>query len=210
MLLPHRRRSDRCSIHSTPRCRTGHLFFVRPETPYPFLTEKTEARGWDTWRIVDGITWIHLLNLDLIEPDRMNSALEHFQAVLRQSRASWAAIADETDDEREWIPGPDQTGVIPGVSVTAEMIEQWHRFLDEAEALLAGEKLAPFWRPAGGRGLNLERVFTEPRGFDLVLWIQGTDAAPYLEDGTVTDAETWRGIQRTFQGRFLGFAAWFN
>lgn len=191
--------------------RTGHLLFMKPETSYEFLLAETERRGWLTWRIADAIAWVHLLDVELIEPDRMASALSHLETVIGQSRASWAAINAETDDEREWIPGPDQTGVVPGVEISAEMVAAWHIFLDEAEALLAGEKLIPFWRPvAGDKGLNLRRVFTEPRGFDLVLWMQGTEAAPYLEEGSVTDGGTWRSLQSTFRDSFLGFALWFN
>lgn len=190
--------------------RTAHLFFVNPDTPFTFLTEQVETHGWNSPRFLDAIAWIHLLDLDAVEPDRMASAREHFLGVLRESRLSWQAIRAETDDEREWIPAPDQTGVIPGVAVSEDMVVEWHRFLDEAEALLNGDKLIPFWRPAGGRGVNLKRVFTEPTGFDLVLWVQGTAAAPYLEQGEVTDAQTWREIRQTFRGRFLGFAAWFN
>jgi hypothetical protein len=39
----------------------------------------------------------------------------------------------------------------------------WLEFLDEAKALLKGEKLIPFWRKGEERGINLRRVFTEPR-----------------------------------------------
>jgi hypothetical protein len=58
--------------------------------------------------------------------------------------------------------------------------------------------------------VNLERVFNDPRDFDLVLWAQGTDALPYLEEGEKSDKETWRQFQRVFRGDFLGFAAWVN
>ena len=46
--------------------------------------------------------------------------------------------------------------------------------------------------------------------FDLVLWVQGTAAAPYLEKGPKTKPETWRRLQTIFQGQFIGFAFWFN
>jgi len=44
-----------------------------------------------------------------------------------------------------------------------------------------------------GPGVNLRRVFTEPREFDLVLWVQGTAAVPYLEAGEVTTPRSGRG-----------------
>jgi len=53
-------------------------------------------------------------------------------------------------------------------------------------------------------------VFLEPQTFDPVLWAQGSAALPYLEDGPMTDAETWRKIMEMFEGNFLGLAVWFN
>ncbi|MCS4505868.1 hypothetical protein NYO91_17440 [Arhodomonas aquaeolei] len=189
--------------------RAGHLLFARPETDYPFLLEDGYARGMP-WRFVDAIAFIHLINFEVTAPERMRRAHDHFQAAIRQSRESWDAIMAETDDDREWIPAPSQTGVVPGIAVTPEMIREWRRFLTEADALLSGEKLAPFWRGSTARGINVRRLFTEPHRFDLVLWLQGTGVAPYLETGDVTDPATWRQFQRTFRGRFLSFALWFN
>jgi hypothetical protein len=90
------------------------------------------------------------------------------------------------------------------------MVKGWLDFLDEAETILAGKKLVPFWRDAGGKGVNLRRVFTEPREMDLIFWVQGTAAAPYLEDGPITQPEVWTRLLRVFRGEFIGFAIWFN
>ena len=125
------------------------------------------------------------------------------------SRESWKFILAETDDDHEWIPNPRQTGVL-GVPVRQEMVDGWLEFLDATEALLAGKRLLPFWRGDPSRGVNLRRVFTEPRPFDLVLWVQGTAATPYLEKGPLTKPEVWRRLQRVFGGEFIGFALWFN
>jgi hypothetical protein len=100
--------------------------------------------------------------------------------------------------------------VLGNSHVTPEMIQGWLAFLDEMDAILAGKKLIPFWRDAGGRGINLRRVFTDPKPLDVVLWVQGTGAAPYLEQGTVTSPEFWAETNRIFNGEFLGFALWFN
>ena len=90
------------------------------------------------------------------------------------------------------------------------MIDSWLEFVGEMESLLAGKRLIPFWRGDEKRGVNLRRVFTEPRTLDLVLWVQGTAATPYLEDGPVTKKEIWTRLERVFQGEFIGFAIWFN
>jgi hypothetical protein len=70
--------------------------------------------------------------------------------------------------------------------------------------------LLPFWRGKEIRGINLQRVFLEPREFDVVLWAQGSATVPYLEEGIRTSPEDWARFQRVFRGEFLGFAFWFN
>lgn len=144
------------------------------------------------------------------EPDRMRAAVGHLENVMRLSHESWQAIEAETDDADEWIPNAKQTGVLPDGRVTAEMIAGWKEFLDEAEAILAGRRLVPHWRLAPGRGVNLRRVFLEPRPLDVVGWVQGAAAVPYVEEGKCTEPDTWWRLQRTFRGNFIGFTIWFN
>ena len=125
------------------------------------------------------------------------------------SRASWKAILAETGDDREWIPGPQQkNGVITSMPVTQEQVKAWMRALDDFDALLDGAKLLPHWRFA--QGFNLRRFFLEPRDFDLVLWIAGYGAAPYLEKGPILESGEWRDLNGAFGGNFLGYAFWFN
>jgi hypothetical protein len=160
--------------------------------------------------IADLIAMIHLANFPLRDAPRLRSAHGHLQAVIAQSRLSWQAIEAETDDEREWVPSDRQTGVIPGVRVTRPIIAGWQQFLDEADELLAGKKLVPHWRGPVGAGINLHKVFHEPRAFDLVLWAHGAAAVPYLEPGKTTNRETWERLEQLFGGNFIGFAIWFN
>jgi hypothetical protein len=140
----------------------------------------------------------------------MAAALHHLEAVAAQSKESWKWIMAETDDDREWIPNPRQTGVIPGVRVTEEMVTAWTDAMSEAEKLLSGELLIPFWRSDDGRGVKLRKVFLEPRKLDLVLWVQGTAAAPYLEKGNLTKSEAFTELPTVFGDHFPGFAVWFN
>ena len=189
----------------------AHLAFAKVESPYAFLNEEPRrANGLPVNEILDAIAAIHLMNFPVSEPKRMTAALGHLNSVITLSRESWKGYLAETDDDHEWIPNPKQTGVIPNVKVTDEMVQGWMGFLNEAESILAGKKLVPFWRGKPGKGVNIRRVFTEPRPFDLVLWVQGTAAVPYLEEGPVTTGETWQRLQRLFGGEFIGFAFWFN
>lgn len=196
--------------------RVGHLMFQRPDTPYDFIREEAPDATFrfDTRQISDLIAAIHLLQFPIHEPARMEAALEHFEAMLAQSKTMWKYYLAETDDDREWIPNPNQTGVL-GVPVTQEMVDTWLETVTATQEVLKGEKLVPFWRgkPRGDYGLNLRKVFTEPRELDIILWVQGTAAAPYLEDGKVTQLaspEHLRQINNEFGMNFFGFALWFN
>ena len=188
---------------------TAHLFFQNPEIPYPFLQERPSEDVFPN-AFLDAIALVHLITLPVIDRDRPAAALGHLQQVTALSRQTWELYRQETDDDHEWIPNPNQTGVIPGVPVTPEMIDQWLAFLDEADTILAGDRLLPFWRGTEPVGLNLQRIFTEPETFDAVRWAQGTAAAPYLETGTLTDPDFWWQLMAAFDGRFLFFALWFN
>ena len=185
--------------------RLGHLFFPNIQTPYavpPFT-------GGGLIGFTDLVTALHLLHFEPQAPERLSSALSHARSVLALSHESWESILAETDNDREWVPNAEQNSVVPAV-VTADQIETWRRSLDEADALLTGKKLLPHWRFDGPRGINLQRVFLEPELFDLVLWVQGGAALPYLELGDLTEGETWQTLVRAFGGNFVGFAIWFN
>ena len=195
---------------------TAHLFFARPRTPFAFLKGTPQGlnpmgpNGVNKGTIADLVAFVHLLHFPVKEPTRMGSALSHLGTMVALSRESWKFYLAETDNDHEWIPNPKQDTVMPGGKVTDEMVKGWLDFLDEADTILAGKKLVPFWRDADGKGVNLRRVFTEPREMDPIFWAQGTAAAPYLEAGTVTQPEVWTRLLRVFRGEFIGFAIWFN
>lgn len=193
----------------------GHKFDVI--VPYLFARPRVRALpegmfASDEWMVfsVDLCAFLCTTPWPLIEPERMPLALAHLEEVVRLSRESWRAIEAETDDTDEWIPNANQACVIPGVRVSPEMIAGWREFLDQAESILAGRRLVPHWRLVPGRGINLRRVFVEPRLFDVVDWVQGAAAVPYVEEGECSSAETWWRLQRVFRGNFIGFAIWFN
>ena len=188
--------------------RTAQFFFPAAEVKYPVVL----ARGDDWWdSIADAVAFIHMIQLPVSDAERMKASHAHLLEVVAQSRLSWAAIKAETDDDREWIPNSKQeNAAIPGVTISREMIGEWHAVLDEAEAILQGKTLIPYWRPGDNRDLNLKRVFFEPQTFDLVLWVQGSAAVPYLEEGPSTSPVMWNRVQRVFGGQLGMFAIWFN
>lgn len=192
--------------------RCAHLVFARPVTPYPWLQAESAASrdATEFGKIADLVTAVHSISFPVQQSGRLLAALEDLQQVTALSRRSWACILKETDNSAEWIPNPRQRSVVPNSKVTQPMVSAWLKFLDEADDLLAGRKLIPFWRGNETRGLNLRRVFLEPQPFDLVLWAQGTAATPYLEAGTLTSPGFWERLDRVFRGDFVGFAIWFN
>lgn len=156
----------------------------------------------------DPIAFVHLIQWPVVEPVRLPRVLSHLEAMVRLSRASWTRILAETDQRKEWVPAPTQAGVLPGMTITKEQLAAWQVFLDEFQALLEGRRLLPHWRFE--KGMNVRRLFLEPRTFDLVLLIQGSAALPYLESGPETTEETWQAIMDVFGGEFFRYALWLN
>lgn len=190
----------------------GHLMFQRVKTPFAFLAERNPDMEFiEGTNILDVVAMIHQFRLPLQNADALAKARQHLLNVAKLSRASWSAIRAETDNDREWIPGPGQASAVMEIEMTPEIIDAWLAMMDDLEALLEGRKLAPFWRGQNPRmGVNIRRVFTEPREFDLVLWVQGTAAAPYLEEGELLDDTNFNRLQRLLDGNALLFAIWVN
>lgn len=191
----------------------AHLFFQNVDTPHKFLLtpskKNVESYSFDPFEFLDLISTVHLSKFSLAEPQRMITILNHMKSVISLSRESWKSILAETDSDREWIPNPKQLSVIPQVRVTDEMVKSWLKSLDEISMILDGKKNIPFWRD-DKLSIDFARIFTEPRSFDLVSWVQGTAATPYLEKGTVTDNRVWEDMLNAFGSNLFGFVVWFN
>lgn len=160
--------------------------------------------------IADMIAFLHLFNWPVIQPERMQNVREHLLQMVALSRESWRSILAETDDNHEWVPGPKQTSILRRMSVTEARLEGWTLFLDEFEAVLNGEKLIPHWRFDSRRGVNLKRMFEEPRTLDLVMLAQGYAALPYLEEGDLVQVSTVETVLNLMEGGFMRYFIWFN
>jgi hypothetical protein len=190
---------------------SAQMLFPNAGLPLAVLDRQGRAKDqyFDMAPAADMLAAIHMMHWPVTDPALMKSALAHLETTVAMSRESWRFILAETDDEAEWIPSPRQkNSVVGGVPVTQATVDGWMLFLDEFDAILQGKKLIPHWRLA--KGINFRRVFLEPQPFDPVLWAQGSAALPYLEDGPLTNAETWQRIMAMFEGNFLGIAFWFN
>ncbi|WP_421722860.1 hypothetical protein [Bauldia sp.] len=184
-------------------------FFPKIESPFAAALVGPSANPMyaEGAPIADLISFFHI-RWPVAEPERMAAVRQHIKAMIGLSRENWLAIEAETDDDREWLPNPRQTSPFASVQVNGERIAAWRAVLDEAEAVIDGEKLAPHWRFA--QGFNLARIFDEPQAFDLILWLTGPAALPYLEDGPVTTAAEWEAMIGAFEGSFGVSAIWFN
>lgn len=139
----------------------------------------------------------------------MASARQHFLKTTQLGRAMWERIFAETDDYYEWLPSPLQKGVIIRQAVTDNSIKTWKSALAEAEEVLEGRKLLPFWRDSSV-GIDLKAMFEEPRRLDLVLIVQGTALQPYLKQGNISSVETWQRLNREAGGDLWFLGLWYN
>jgi len=164
------------------------------------------------WRIADFISFVHMINWPVAEPDLRRKARGHLLEMIRLSRENWKAIRAETDNDREWLPGPQQKGInqLTGLEVGETEVQAWHSALAMAEDLLEGRTLLPHFRIAD-KGINMKRFFEEPQTFDLVLSITGPAIVPYLDEGKILTAEEFEAVRQQFGGAgFMTFALWFN
>ena len=193
-----------------------HMLFPKAKLPMQDtlvpLDEQSGSMFASEWRIADFVSFIHLINWQVAEPERRKAARAELLEMIRLSREDWKAIRAETDNDREWLPGPQQGGVhrLTGLEVTEIEVQAWHAALQMAEDLLEGRKLLPHFRFAD-KGINMKRFFDEPKTFDLVLSITGPGVVPYLEQGPMLTSEEWWALQSQFGGAgFMTFALWFN
>lgn len=160
--------------------------------------------------IGDLVAFVHLLHWPVVDAPRLITARQHFLDMIRLSRENWALILAETDDNHEWVPNPKQRGPFPDLRVTDETVAGWMDFLDQAEGVLEGRYLIPHWRFPPDQGLNIRRMFEEPRTLDPMLLITGSGAIPYIETGTMAPGSTLDTGMAMLEGGPLAYFFWFN
>ena len=148
--------------------------------PTPSIRRVTEARdglraygslffdstGWadEEWVEMAAATLLTLRG----KPDqtRTRAAHAHFREMIAYNRNFWEDVMTETDNEREWLPNPDQQSAF-GMPVDANLAESWQSVLGEISAVLEGEALVPYWR-VPNMGEREKGV-----GINLAKWLQG-------------------------------------
>lgn len=140
---------------------------------------------------------------------RMLSAQTHLLAMVDDNRRFWADVAKETDNDKEWIPKDGQKSAM-GIDLPPGTGPMWLGVLSDVEALLKGDKLIPFWRIDGPAGVNIARMFTDPRPIDVASWIQGEGAVPYLESGNLISQQNLTQFDQMMSGETMLFTLYLN
>jgi hypothetical protein len=185
----------------------AHILFLHPE-PVPGIAKVEDMHAsWDKWP--DLIAAIHDMRLESLDAEGPRRFRDSFLMMIAESRICWQRALEEKDDVSEWLPNPNQKGP-RGLTVTRAEIDGWLKVLDELEAVARGKKLLPHWRLKPNLGINIDRLVASPPKLDVVLWIQGSAFLPYIEEGPVSDAQTWRNLTSPFGPGFFQFAIWSN
>ena len=169
-------------------------------------------RDADEYNINAAINLVATLDLALSQtPDaaRMANAKADFLAMVADNRHFWALVEAESDNTREWLPNDRQKSAM-GVELPQGAGKAWMAILTDADGLLQGTKLLPYWNVGTAAGLNVERMFSDPRAIDLVGWIQGWAALPYLQQGDVVSGASWAAFEGMIAGDAMVFALYLN
>ncbi|UYO00761.1 MAG: hypothetical protein KIT02_06015 [Devosia sp.] len=158
--------------------------------------------------IADMVAAIHTADFPVTDSERLAGVLGRMKAVTELSRQNWAAIQLETDDNRELVPSPGQTSIVPDHAVTQEVVDAWMETLDTVDLILDGELLIPHWRFE--QGFSLKAYFETATETDLVMLFTGQGALPFLRDGAVADEDSFAAGNAVFGDNWPNFIVWFN
>jgi hypothetical protein len=146
-----------------------------------------------------------------VEPRRLSRFRHHLLAVCELNHETWDSIRAEKDDHYEWLPNPNQKGVL-GVPVSDRMIDTWLEAVAEIELLLEGKTCLPTWG-AKGRRINLKMLLeSPPKQIDLMELISGNVEEKYLGRARLINLAALGAVWGLFEDptRVGMFVVWFN
>ncbi len=158
--------------------------------------------------IADIVAFVHLMRWPVQDADRLAGSLAHLEQMIVLSRQMWDLALAETDDAREWLPSPKQTGIFRSLPIDQERLAGWMAFLDTFDAVLKGEMLLPHWRFR--QGFDLRAMFLQPQTFDPVMMAHGSGVIAYLDDGPIADSGVWNRAVAVFGGDFFRYFVFIN
>ena len=188
-----------------------HRVFPKSNLPLSRFSADDDAEfsGESDGDIADLIAGVHTLNFPVLDAQRLANVRTRLMAVTALSRQTWEAILAETDDNRELVPSPTQTSVLPGMHVTTETVAAWRGALDTVDAVLDGKLLLPHWR-FPGQGFDLKAYFETAKRTDVVMLLTGLDALPFLKKGPVLDTDSFADLTAVLGDDWPLYALWFN
>lgn len=135
------------------------------------------------------------------QPDvtRSRAAHAHFLSMITDNQVFWDRVAQEQDNEAEWIPNKLQTSALP-IIFPPETGAAWRLVLADAAAVLNGEMLIPHWRMGSGAGIDLAMLMQNPPPVDIIGMIQGADLLPYARTGRVMSWDSLARFDQMVQG----------
>lgn len=133
------------------------------------------------------------------DPVRTRAVRDHALATVEDNRAFWTLAAREGDNDREWIPNKNQQSAT-GLPFPPETGPRWLAVLSDAEAILQGDLLIPYWRLGPGAGLDLGAFLENPPEVDVAGLIQGATLVPYLRQGPLANGQNLWMFTAMMQG----------
>ncbi|ODT60919.1 MULTISPECIES: hypothetical protein [Paracoccus] len=134
------------------------------------------------------------------DPALTRAAGDHLRAMVAANRLFWAEVAQETDNDREWIPNEAQDAAL-GFDLPPGTGPLWLSILEEVDQALEGRMLIPHWRMAPGHGVDLAMWLDDPRPVDVIDWLQGSAALPYARPGLTVGRDNWDRFVDSLGGR---------
>jgi hypothetical protein len=158
--------------------------------------------------IADIVAAIHTADFPVTDSARLAGVLGRLKAITALSRRNWELILAETDDNRELVPSPSQTSLVPETPVTDDTVTAWMATLDTVDQILDGKLLVPHWRFK--QGFDLKAYFETATETDLVMLFAGQGALPFIKAGPIADAQSFAEANRVFGTDWINYAFWFN
>jgi len=143
------------------------------------------------------------------DPARSRATRDHLLATVQDNRRFWSLVPREGDDDREWIPNKNQHSAT-GLPFPPDTGARWLAVLSDAEGVLKGDLLIPFWRVGPGAGLDLHALLENPPELDVAGMIQGATFTPFLREGRLADGRNLLVFEQLVQGDSALYAVMLN
>lgn len=187
------------------------ILALDPTTAITRVTESSAAlnafsNGYASSYITpDDAEWVDLIAMFIHaiegqpDADRSRAAHAHFLSMIDDNQVFWARVAQETDNDMEWIPNKTQQSALP-LDFPPETGDSWRMVLAEADAVLRGDLLIPHWRLGPTAGINLAEAMQNPPEIDLISIFQGETILPYAEEGPRMTGRSLQMFERMIGG----------